>query len=124
MSVMIKITQKIKHFPFKLETPSGKKFLVIHIDGEKVQIETGKKASLMKIPASALEETPDFLRGKGWLRIGATHENSEESTLDSFLKKFSGGTSWASYVASLLELSEIADINRKRPAKIRIKNSN
>jgi hypothetical protein len=123
MSVMIKITQKMPLFPFPLETSSGEQFNVTHVDSEKVLIVTGKKPSILKIPASALEETPDFLRGKGWLRIGATHENSEESTLDSFLKRFSSGTSWASYVAPLLELAEIVDLDRKRPAKIRLKTS-
>lgn len=123
MSVMIKITQKIPRFPFTLETSSGKQFKVIHIDGEKGLIETGKKPSTLKIPVSALEEAPDFLRGKGWIRIGAVHEISDELSLDTFLKRFSHGTSLASYVAPLLELAEIAEIDRKRPAKIRLKAS-
>ena len=120
---MIKITQKIPRFPFTLETSSGKQFKVIHIDGEKVLIETGKKPSTLKIPASALEEAPDFLRGKDWIRIGAVHEISDELSLDTFLKRFSRGTSLASYVAPLLELAKIAEIDRNRPAKIRLKAS-
>ena len=123
MSVMIKITEKILRFPFTLETSSGKQFKVTHIDGEKVLIETGKKPSTLKISASALEEVPDFLRGKGWIRIGAVHELSDELSLDTFLKRFSHGTSLASYVAPLLELAEIAEIDRNRPAKIRLKAS-
>ena len=123
MSVMIKITQKITCFPFPLETSSGKRFKVIHIDGEKVQIKTGKKPSTLRIPVSALEEAPDFLKGKGWIRIGAVHEISDELSLDTFLKRFSHGTSLASYVAPLLELTEIVEIDRNRPAKIRLKAS-
>jgi len=121
MSIMIKITQKISCFPFTLETSSGKQFKVIHIDGEKVLIETGKKPSTLRIPASALEEASNFLRGKGWIRIGAVHEISDELSFDTFLKRFSHDTSLASYVAPLLELAEIAEIDRNRPAKIRLK---
>ena len=123
MSVMIEISRKILRFPFTLETPSGKQFEVIHIDGERVLIETGKKPSELKIPVSALEEAPDFLRGKDWVRIGAVHEISDELSLDTFLKRFSHGTSLASYVAPLLELAEIAEIDRNRPAKIRLEAS-
>ena len=53
--------------------------------------------------------------GKGWARIGAIHEISNEASLDSFLKRFTHGTSIASYVAPLLELAEIAEIDRSRP---------
>jgi len=120
---MIKITNKIPCFPFTLKTSSGKQFKVIHIDGEKVLLETGKKPSTLKLPASSLEEAPDFLRGKGWVRIGAVHEISDELSLDTFLKRFSHGTSLASYVAPLLELAEIAEIDRNRPARIRLRAS-
>nr|NIO38105.1 hypothetical protein [Candidatus Bathyarchaeota archaeon] len=96
---------------------------VIHINGEKILIETGQKPTTLKIPASAVDETPDFLRGKSWVRIGAIHEISDELSLDAFLKNFSGGTSLASYVAPLLELAEIAEINRSRPARLRLKTS-
>lgn len=123
MSVMIRITRKISSFPYSLETPSGKQFKIIHIDSEKVLIETGQKPSILKIPASVLEEAPNFLRGKGWVRIGAIHEFSHELSLDTFIKRFSHGTSLASYIAPLLELAEIAEIDRSRPAKIRLKSS-
>jgi len=121
MSVMIKITQKISFLPYSMKTPSNSPFKVTHTDSEKILIETGKKPSVLKIPASALEEAPDFLRGKGWIRIGAVHEISNELSLDTFLKRFTHGTSMASYVAPLLELADIAKIERKRPAKIRLK---
>ncbi|RLI40472.1 hypothetical protein DRO69_12830 [Candidatus Bathyarchaeota archaeon] len=123
MSVIIGIIQKIQSFPQYVETPSGKQFKIIHIDNEKVLIETGRKPSVIKIPASALEEAPNFLRRREWVRIGAVHEISEKLSLDTFIKRFSCGTSLASYVAPLLELAEIAEIDRSRPAKIRLKGS-
>lgn len=123
MSVMIKIYRKIPYYPFPLRTPSGKQFKVIHGDGEKFVIETGRRPSTLKLPASAFEGAPDFLRGRGWIRIGAVHEISDEISFDTFLKRSSRGTSLASYVAPLLELGEIVEIDRKRPAKIRLKTS-
>lgn len=118
---MVRITQRIPNCPHSLKTPSGKQFRITHIDGEKVLLEAGE-SSILKIPASALEETPNFLRGKGWVRIGAVHEISDEPTLDTFIKRFSHGTSLASYVAPLLELAGIAEIDRtRRPAKIRLR---
>jgi len=65
MSVMIRVTQKVPHFPHHLETPSGKQFKIIHIDSEKVLIETGKKPSILKIPGSVLEKAPNFSERKG-----------------------------------------------------------
>ena len=119
MSVMIKVTRRIPSFPFTLATPSGRaQFKITHVNSEKVIIATGKKDTQMKIPASALEEKPGFLRGKGWARIGVIHEISNEASLDSFLKRFTHGTSMASYVAPLLEFAEI---DRSRPARIRLK---
>ena len=119
---MIKITQKIPSFPFTLETPSGRQFKVTYIDSEKVIVVTGKKLTKMKIPASALEDVSDFLKGRGWVKIGAIHEISDEVSLDSFLKRFTHGTSIASYVAPMLELAGIVEIDRRRPARIRLKN--
>ena len=108
-----------------MKTPSGKEFKIVHINSEKIIVETGKKPSRLKIPVSALEEIPDFLRGKGWVKIGAIHEiSSNEVSLDSFLKKYSHGTSLAAYVAPLLELAGIAEICRLRPAKIRLRECN
>jgi hypothetical protein len=123
MSVMIKITQKIPSLPSQLETPSGRRFKIIHIDGEKVIVVTGKKPTRIKIPASALEDVPNFLEGKGWVRIGAIHGISDEASLDGFLKEFTYGTSIASYVAPILELAGIIEIDRRRPARIRLKTS-
>lgn len=40
-------------------------------------------------PWRALEEIPDFLRGRGWVQIGSVHSSeSNEGTLDAHLKSF------------------------------------
>ena len=117
MSVMTRITRKIRNLPHSLETPSGKQFKIIHTDSEKVLIEAGRTPCTIKILASALEEAPNFLRGKGWVKIGPAQENSDEPSLDTLAR------TRAPYVAPLLELAAIAEIDRNRPAKIRLKAS-
>jgi hypothetical protein len=116
MSVMTRIAEKIPSFPYSLETPSGKQFKITDVDNERVLIETGRTPSTVKILASALEEAPNFLRGKGWISIGHVQGNSDLS-LDALAR------SRAPYVAPLLELAEIAEIDRSRPAKVRLKAS-
>jgi len=120
---MIKMTQKIPLHSI-IKTPSGKaRFEFYHIDGEKVVIKT-EGDSKIKIPAICFENAPSFLRGKGWIRIGALHDTSREETFDSFLKRFTSGTSVASYVAPILEKAGMVGIDRSRPAKLRLKTSN
>jgi len=100
--------------------PPRAQFEFYHVDSEKVIIRT-EKGSLIKIAAPCLEDAPNFLRGKGWIRIGALHETSHGETLDSFVKRFTHGTSVASYVAPILEKAGIVNIDRRYPAKIRLK---
>jgi len=112
---MARIAEKISSFPYFLEAPSGKRFKITHIDSEKILLETGRTPSIVKIPASALEEAPNFLRGKGWISIGPVQGNSDGLSLDALAR------SRAPYVAPLLELVEIVEIDRSRPAKVRLK---
>ena len=120
MSIMIEITQKIPLHSI-MKTPSGKaQFEFHHRDSEKVVIKT-EGGSQIKIPGTCFENAPNFLREKGWTRIGALHDTSYGETFDGFLKRFTSGTSVASYVAPILEKAEIVEIDRSRPAKLRLK---
>jgi hypothetical protein len=83
---MARIAEKIPSFPHSLETPSGKQFKITHADGERVLIETGRTPSIIKIPASGLEEAPNFLRGKGWISIGPVQGNPDEPPLDALAR--------------------------------------
>lgn len=117
MSVMTRINKKIPSLPHSLKTPTGKQYKITHIDSEKVLIEAGRTPCTIKIPVSTLEEAPNFLRGKGWINIGPVQEKSDEPSLNTIAR------SRAPYVAPLLELAKIAEIDRSRPAKIRLKPS-
>lgn len=123
MSVIIEITKRVR-IGDVLQTPSGRsRFEIHHINADRVVIRVGKKGTMVAIPSSCFEGAPDFLRGKGWVRIGATHGVAHEGTLDRYLQSLSHGTSVASYVASILERASIVEIARKRPAKIRLRAS-
>ena len=121
MSIIIKITQKIP-VNSVIETPSGRsQFKIYHIDADRVMIQIGKKGNVLTIPASCFEEALGFLRGKGWIRIGAVHDVAHKGAFDEYVQRFTHGTSAASYVAPILEKIGVVDIDRKRPAKIRLK---
>ena len=118
--VIIQITQRIPIGVF-VKSPSGRAtFEIYHIDADRVMIKTGKKETIISIPASCFEDAPKFLRSRGWVRIGAIHGPSDENTFDFFVKQYMYGTSVASYVAPILEMSGIVEIDRTRPAKIKL----
>ena len=117
--IMISITTKISP-GMKISTPSGRaEFEIYHIDALRVIILVGKKRSPIKIPAQCFEDIPQFLTGKGWVRIGAIHETIQEHTLDTFVKQYTR-RSTASYIAPILEKAKIIEIDRNIPAKVRL----
>lgn len=106
-----------------LTTPSGRAtFELYHIDGEKSIMKTSG-GTCIKLPSSCFEDAPGFLRGRGWVKIGASHKTprSTNETFDDFLKSHCYGVSVASYVAAILEEAGMVEIDRSRPAKIRLK---
>jgi hypothetical protein len=122
MSIIISVTQRIPSGSI-LSTPSGKShFEVAHVDAEKILVKTSNN-NFITIISSSLQDTPKFLQGKGWVKIGASHSTTEASisTFDDFLKTYNSGVSTASYVVSILEKIGIIEVNRVRPAKIRLR---
>ena len=102
-----------------LKTPSGRaSFTIYHIDSSQIMVKVGKKDSIIRIPAQCFEDIPNYLQNKGWVRIGAIHGDSEEESLDKFIKSYTKGTSAASYVAPILEKCNIIKIDRGRPAEV------
>jgi len=123
MSIIIEVTKKL-HLYEEFYTPSGRsKFKIYHINADRVLIQT-QRGSIITIPASCFDGTLNFLKGKGWVKIGAKHDIADEGTLDEFLKRFTHGTSVASYVAPILERIGIVEIDRRRPAKIKLRSYN
>jgi hypothetical protein len=121
MTVISEIAHRVRHLPFPLETPSGKRFSIVSIDKDRILVKAGRSGSMVKISAAALEEASKFLKGKDWVKIGAANLPSDGLTFYDFAKKFPYGTCMASYAAPLLEFAEIAEISHTYPAKIRLK---
>jgi hypothetical protein len=69
----------------------------------------------------ALEEIPDFLRGRDWVRIGSAYSTGSHlpGSLDEHLKNYTK-TATAGWVAVLLEKAAVITIDRSRPARIRL----
>ena len=77
-----------------------------------------------KTPVSwqCLEGIPAFLRGKDWVPIGAGKYTTESDpqTLDGYLKR-SVNRATASWVAGVLEHAGLVEVDRRRPARVRLK---
>lgn len=102
------------------ETPSGRsRFRVekVGLDGVVVRVGAGW---FIRIPAECWEGIPDFLRGRGWVLIGATHGKPPSGSFDEYLQRFTHGTSAVSYVVPILEKIGLVQVDRKRPQKIRL----
>lgn len=72
------------------------------------------------LPWRALEGIPEFLRGRDWVRIGSQYSTaSMEGTLDAYLKYYLKRVT-AGWVAVVLEKARVVEIDRTRPAKVRL----
>jgi len=81
----------------------------------------GEKEAWTPLPWRALEEVPDFLRGRGWVRIGSLYSvDSLQGSLDEHLKRFLKRTT-AGWVSVVLERAAVITANRSRPAHIKLR---
>jgi hypothetical protein len=120
-TIMTRIGETIR-IGSPLKTPSGyAEFTVSNIRSNEVILEIGETKNELRIPAACFEGAPDFLRDKGWIRISAKHGEANVDTFDGYVQGFTRGISAASYVAPILEEAGIVEIDRSRPAKLRLK---
>jgi len=121
MSIMMRITRDIPLYSI-IKTPSGSsEFKINHKDSFGVVILVGKKGNRMTLPSSVFDDAPNFLRGKDWIEIGARHDVADVETFEEYVQSHTHGQSGASYVAPILEEIGIVEIDRKRPARIRLR---
>ena len=106
----------------QLNTPTGKAFTIKSIDSNRLVfwVGTGFPVYLKLDCINDLVNVFQQLPEGQWMRIGASHEKAVPVSLDYILQKYSGGTSVASYFGPLLEYVKVAEINRTRPARIRL----
>jgi len=106
----------------KLLTPSqGKPFTVATIDDGGVALLLGAKQAWTLVRWSVLEGIGAEFGGKGWIPIGGIYDNaSTPGTLDAYMKRFIN-TVTAGWVAALLGKAGVADIDRSRPSRVRLR---
>jgi hypothetical protein len=105
-----------------LPTPSGRgHFTVARYTANGLVLLLGEKEAWTPLPWRALEEIPDFLRGRGWVPIGSAYSTgSLEGSLDEHLKQYLKRAT-AGWVAILLEKADVISVDRSRPAHIRLR---
>lgn len=80
----------------------------------------GKQEAWTPISWRGVEEIPDLLRGRSWVFIGGSYSmDAVVGTLDAHLKKFLARAT-AGWVAVVLEKAGVVEIDRDRPARVRL----
>lgn len=104
-----------------LATPSGEgQFTVARYTSDGLVLLLGEKKAWTLLPWRALEELPDYLRGRGWVLIGSVYStDSRAGSLDEYLKRFLKRAT-AGWVAVVLEKAAVLEIDRSRPARIKL----
>ncbi|GMV85084.1 MAG: hypothetical protein AMXMBFR80_09410 [Dehalococcoidia bacterium] len=101
--------------------PRKAPFRVAALRSDALVLALGEQATLTPIPWEALEGVPAFLRGRGWVGIGARHSKDVDAELfDGYLQQFVR-RSVGSYVPAVLERADIVEVDRKRPAAVKLR---
>ncbi len=105
-----------------LLTPSGKgRFTVVRYTSDGLVLLLGEKEARTQLPWRALEELPDYLRGRGWVLIGSVYStNSQVGSLDEYLKRYLKRAT-AGWVAVVLEKAAVLEIDRSPPARVKLR---
>jgi len=105
-----------------LATPSGRgHFTVAEYTAHGIVLLLGEKQARTPLPWQALEQVPDFLRGRGWVLIGSLYStDSTPGSLDAHLKTFLKRAT-ADWIAVVLEKAGVITVDRTRPARIELR---
>jgi hypothetical protein len=124
MSVFERVTREI--LPgMTLHTPvRDAPFTIDSIDTKYVVFFVGAKTRI-RIPRACWDGIPIFLRGKGWVKIGAKHDVAPSGTFEEYLDQYwsegKSHASGASYVVPVLEHLRIVEVDHNIPSKVRLK---
>jgi hypothetical protein len=105
-----------------LLTPSGRgRFTVARYTSDGLVLLLGGKEAWTPLPWRALEGLPDYLRGRGWILIGSVYStDSQAGSLDEYLKRYLKRAT-AGWVAVVLEKAALLEIDRSRPARVKLR---
>jgi hypothetical protein len=104
-----------------LTTPTGRgRFSVARYTSDGLVLLLGMQEAWTPLPWRAMEEVPDVLRGRSWVPIGMSYSvDAIEGTLDAHLKRFTARAT-AGWVAVVLERAGVIEIDRARPARVKL----
>lgn len=105
-----------------LRTPTGRgRFEVGPLDGHVLVLLLGEQRAWTPLRWECLEGVVDFLRGRGWVPVGTIYDTSADpNTLDGYLKGCIKRAT-AGWVAVVLERAGVVDVDRGRPARVRLR---
>ena len=103
-----------------LRTPTDTAtFEVDQLAAEGLSLLFGSKKTRTLLTWRCLEGIPAYLRGRGWVLVGANRDVNSEYGLDGYLKGWIKRQT-ANYVAVVLERAGVVELNRDRPAQVRL----
>jgi hypothetical protein len=106
-----------------LPTPTGTAtFVVDKMDADGLSLLLGPKMTRTLLTWCCLEGVPGYLRGQGWVPVGANRDVHGNYGLDGYLKRCVKRQT-ANYVAVVLERAGLLDLSRGRPAQVRLADS-
>ncbi len=105
-----------------LPTPTGRaQFVVGSVDSDGVVLLFGPKKTPTRFDWSCLEGVAEYLRGRGWVLVGANRVLAgNPGTLDGYLKERVPRQT-ANYVAALLDRAGVLELSSGTPARVRLR---
>ena len=105
----------------RLSTPSrGAPFTVAWVDDRGIVLLLREQDARTPLTWECLEGIDPFLASRGWVEIGSRYETqADPDTLDGYLKGFLKRAT-AGWVAAVLERAGLVEIDRGRPARVRL----
>jgi hypothetical protein len=104
-----------------LPTPTGRAVFIVHeLTADGMVLLLGVKRTRNLLSWQCLEGIPGDLVGRGWALVGACRDvNGKPGTLDAYLKHWIK-VQVANYVAVVLERARVVELDRGRPARVRL----
>jgi hypothetical protein len=106
----------------KLTTPTkAAPFELARIDEKGIVLLLGAQQAWTSISWTCLEGIPAFLGPGRWVEIGSSYSTTAApGTLDAYLKDHIKRAT-AGWVAAVLEAADVVQIDRRRPARVRLR---
>ena len=94
-------------------------FVVDQLGADGLSLLFGPKKTRTLLTWRCLEGVPGYLRGQGWVLVGANRNVHGDYGLDGYFKRWIK-RQLADYVAVVLERAGVLELDRERPARVRL----